>query len=338
MNKIEAQSASKLVATEIFSLNPSTVVTLFEIDFQDIAFDLGLVSLAKFTAGQELVFRFHNTFIKGSSPIIWRGVEYKAAPIEAEGFETNTQGTLPQPTLRLTVNDKGLPYLTQFKTELAKLGDITGATVTRIRTFAKYLDQANFINSVVPDSFDPNPNVELPRDIFYIERRKSENKYGIEWELSTSFEIEGKKLPGRLVIQNKCNAEYRGVGCLYEYDARRNFAIHGTDSTLPTIAPPVATERDELFSDILGTTPMVDRGEYQKNTSYLRGHNVYIVKNNLKYYFVSKVNNPVTAPPNQNDWASDRCSKTVKGCRLRYGPINDGRLMFNGFPAVNRSV
>ena len=55
-------------------------------------------------------------------------------------------------------------------------------------------------------------------------------------------------LPQRLVL-SRCYWQYRGEGCGYEYASQRTF-IHNYMS-LPSTAPPVGTNNNELVADIL---------------------------------------------------------------------------------------
>ena len=108
----------------------------------------------------------------------------------------------------------------------------------------------------------------------------------------------------------------------------------------------MANERDELITEILGVAELIDRGEYDKGTIYLKGHYVFIQKNNLKYYFVSKNDNPTNPPPDKNYWIADSCSRFVKGCKLRWGTkgsvvvsttsLVKGQLKTSSFPATNK--
>lgn len=339
----EAQINIKGAYAEAYSLSPSSLITMFEIDVGGLGFNQGIISSADVQNEYQTIFRFHNSIKLSSNSIVWRGKEYVAAPIEADGFEITSKGTLPTPKLRMTVSDDGIPYLTIFKNRILELGDIVGAKVTRIRTFYKYLDVENFKDGKYPDGFYPS-NTELPRDIFYIDRKSIENKNRIEYELATFFDIENVKLPGRLVISNSCGAKYRGHGCLYEYDVRRIPAEHGDIgySTLPTYAPPVANDKNEKFSDLLSGIPLIDVGEYQPGT-YQSGQSVYINRNNLNYYFICKGKDVETPPPNLRYWIPDSCSKQVAGCELRYGiggsasgNVTPGHLMGNMFISVNK--
>lgn len=335
MDTTTAKASSRKINREIFSLNPSALIMLFEIDISDIAFDLGLID--EIVGSTNTIFRFHNNVKLGNSNIYWQGNNYIAAPIKSDGFEFNGRGVLPTPKLSITVDDTNLSIIGTFKDKISELGDLVGAKVTRIRTFAKYLDNKNFLDEVTPDGFEPDPNAEFPRDIYYIDRKSNENKFAMEFELGSVLDVEGLRLPGRTVLRNKCTHTYRGPGCFYEDSARRNEDVHGkaTESTLPFKAPPVANDKDELIKDIVQTA-IVDRGEYEPNRLYSKGDSVYFEKNGIKHYFVAKADNPPVGPPNLSYWVADQCSKLFGGCRLRHGFIGNGYLPIGAFPGVNK--
>lgn len=328
----------KNINADIFSLNPSTLILLFEIDISNLLFDSGVASLDEIALNSNIsIFRFHNNVKLLGTSIHWRGNEYLAAPIKCEGMQLNAQGTLPVPKLSITVNDTGIPALNTLKTQIAKIGDLTGAKVTRRRTLAKYIDVQNFFGQIPPPGFSPDIYSELQSDVYFIDRKSNEDKNTLEYELASILDVEGYKLPGRLVIADKCTFQYRGEGCCYEYFSRREPTVHGAfgESSLPTSAPAIATDNDELISDILNTVPS-DVGEWEKGRVYFIGQTVFIQKNQIKYYFVAKINNPPFAPPNLVYWLPDSCSQTVKGCKLRWTSIGDGTLPYGGFVGVNR--
>jgi len=342
----QAQSSLKKIQSEIQSLTPSTLITLFEIDVASIAFDVGVYNDADLLNKQITNFRFHNNVKLINTSIYWQNNEYLAIPIKAEGFEFNSRGTLPVPKLSLSVSDDGIPLLTKLKEKLYQMGDLVGAKVTRRRTFAKYLDAQNFIGETGNDAYEPDPLAEFPPDIFHIERKSNENKNLIEYELSSIWDIEGTKLPGRLVISQKCQWTYRGCGCRYEYNSRRVEKIHETSdrSTLPLSAPAVANQNNELIKNVIGAD-IVDKGLYNFGYTYSKGDSVFIEKGGIKYYFVAKINHPSLPPPNLSQWEQDSCSKTVRGCEIRFGieggasgGIIPGRLPMGSFLATNKLV
>jgi len=337
MNKTQAQTSVKKVYSEAFSLSPSALLTMFEVDARNLAFDLGLIS--DIENDISYIFRFHNNIKLGGSALYWNSNEYIAAPIEAEGFEISARGTLPRPLLRLTTSEEGISLLGSFKLQLKNLEELVGAKVTRIRTLAKYIDERNFQNILKPAGWAADPNAEFSRDVFFIERKSNENKSSIELELSSILDLENINLPRRTVYSNTCSWVYRGCGCNYEFYGRGSDE-HGSAYLLQD-APPVANSRNEKVLDILGVSFLVDKGAYAPGILYNKGDYVYLIKDNIKYYFVSKYETShQVAPPNGSYWIVDACSKTLAGCRLRYSTQNFGLgigvLPYGGFPSVNK--
>src|ERR1017187_2526203 len=292
MIKSQAQLSILNLNQESFSLTPSSLVTLFEIDVSQIGYNQGIITTTEINQQNNTIFRFHNMNKLGSSSIWWNNNEYIMVPIQAQGFEITSKGALPVPKLSISVSDQGVPILSALKTRMNELGDLIGTKLTRRRTFAKYIDAVNFLDNTTPQGFAPDPNCEFPNDIYYIDRKSGENKNYIEYELVSSFDMENIRLPGRVVYTTACGAFYRGESCLYEFALRKNAAVHGPNAILPNIAPPVATVNDESISTLLGDNiPYTDRGRYNTQLAYNIGDTVFIQYKGLNYYFVSKVNN-----------------------------------------------
>lgn len=346
ITKEQAQTSLKKIHADASALNPTSLITLFEIDIESLATDLGIG-----LGDNEKIFRFHNNTQLIKKGIWWQGNYYILAPIKASGFEISSRGTLPVPKLSISTNEEGISFLALFKSNLSKLGDFVGAKVTRIRTFAKYLDKETFeglIDAYDINDKDPDEYAEFPRDVYYIDRKSIENKYSIEFELASLLDVEGVQLPARLIFAKRCMWKYRGEGCCYEYATKKVDDTHG-EATLPDSAPPIATELNELISDILGVgVPIKTPEAYDrlKLSTYIIGSSVYITKDGINYYFVCKVNNPSKAPPDSNYWIADKCSKCLIGCRLRYGTngavnvgasgLVKGRLPGGFFPAADK--
>lgn len=180
-----------MIATEIQSLSPSTIVELFELDATGI------------NAG---IFRFHAGTNSLESPVVWQGYEYSPMPIEAEGFDLSSQGTLPRPKIRVA-NISGI--LSQMSYENS---DLIGCRLTRKRTFVKYLDAVNFQGG----NENADPNQYFPSDTYIIDKKASENRYVIEWELSSALDLHGITIPRRQVIQNTCMWKYKSSECGYQ--------------------------------------------------------------------------------------------------------------------------
>ena len=162
-----------------------------------------------------------------------------------------------------------------------------------------------------------------------------------------------------------CPWTYRGAGCCYEYRANKSSSIHG-DATLPTCAPPLANEKDELIqttvagydpSDYTGTVPAL----WQPGQGYAKAVPVRISVKGVNYYFVAKSAVPMDVPPpNDKYWIADQCSKKIVGCKWRWGTYSagtgtspydagsppvlnggnpkKGHLPFGGFPGVTSAA
>lgn len=152
------------------------------------------------------VMRFHAGTNGLQQPVVWQGQTYIPLPIEAEGFDISSQGTLPRPKMRVA-NVQGM-----FSAAAAENEDLVNCKVTRKRTFARFLDAVNFPSGINEDA---DPNQELPDDIYYVEQKTNENRYVVEWELSSAFDLFGVQLPRRQVIQNTCMWRYRSPNCGY---------------------------------------------------------------------------------------------------------------------------
>jgi lambda family phage minor tail protein L len=141
-------------------------------------------------------------------PITWKGQAYTPIPLEAAGFDIDSaQPSLP--TIKIAnVNGAMSALCIAFQ-------DMLGATVTRHRTFARFLDAANF-GGVNPTA---DPNSEFNPDIWTVSRKIAEDNEAIEWELSNPLNIQGQVLPNRQIIANTCAwrilGGYRGPNCGY---------------------------------------------------------------------------------------------------------------------------
>ena len=120
------------IITDLQKINPSAIIELFT-----LTTDATL-------HGSAQTYRFHNgTSLNANGDIIWAGNQYLKMPIEAEGFAFQ-KGQLPRPTLTVS-NALGTITAILLNVNAVMAGnDLTGATVTRIRTLARYLDAVNF--------------------------------------------------------------------------------------------------------------------------------------------------------------------------------------------------
>ncbi len=340
MDKTQAQTSVKKLQSEISDLSPSALIELFQIDVGVLADDRQIA-----INDSERVFCFHNSVKLTTTDIYFQGIKYVLAPIQAQGFEYSSRGPLPTPTLAMTVNDASIPMLALLKNMVRFFGDIIGAKVTRKRTFAKFLDITTFPNGL-PNGFEPDQFVEFPPDIYFVNRKSRENKFSIEYELNSVLDLEGVNIPRRPIIARTCPFTYRGAGCIYEANSRRNDDIHGESTIMPTSAPAIATDEDKLITDLLGVPSLTDMGKYQPGSTYQKGQVVYLNFAGVNYYFVAKQNNVVVGPLDTNFWVQDKCSKQQKGCKIHWGidgsvnvsntSLVKGELPFGGFASTER--
>lgn len=67
-----------------------------------------------------------------------------------------------------------------------------------------------------------DPNQYLPDDVYFIERKVREDRNAVEFELSSSMDMQGQQLPSRRITTSVCQWEYRRVnaaGTGWEYAA-----------------------------------------------------------------------------------------------------------------------
>ena len=140
------------------------------------------------------IIRFTTDISRDNQPIHFGGLEYMPYPAKADGFERNSQGENARPTLTLFAGSKELTSLI-----IAQEG-LQGATVTRCRTLAKYLD----------DGDEPDSTQHFPIERYKI-NCKSQWKTGVSvvLELVNALDMENVKFPARQIVRNYCDWIYR---------------------------------------------------------------------------------------------------------------------------------
>lgn len=179
-----------MIETDIQQAYAGELVELFEIDLSPI--------------GVAEQYYFHNGVNALGNDVVWQGQVYTRFPIEASGFGKNGSGQQPRPTLRIA-NITGLLGALVRANE-----DLVRSKVIRRRTFLKYLDASNFAGGVNPTA---DANVHLPDEVWFIDRKASQNQVFIEWELASAMDLSGMLLPRRQCIQSVCTWQYRSAEC-----------------------------------------------------------------------------------------------------------------------------
>ena len=185
------------LTTEIQKLEQSAIIELLELDCTPFGGDL---------------LRFHAGTNELKQNVVWQGEEYVRFPISVTGFEYTGQGQFPRPKIRVSNVMSAITAL------VLQYNDLIGAKLTRRRTMAKFLDEVNFSGG--NPSADPTAEFEL--DVYYIDRKSSENMEVVEFELSSACDLAGVRIPRRQIVQNICIWKYRGAECGFtgapEYD------------------------------------------------------------------------------------------------------------------------
>lgn len=184
-------SVTEALASEIQKLAPSAIIELFELDLSSL--------------GGE-VYRFHSGTNELTQSVVWNGNTYQRYPVVANGFEYSGNGQFPRPKIAVA------NALSAISALILVYGDLHGAKVTRRRTMARFLDAVNFTSGVNPEA---DPEAEFEPDIYFIDRKSAEDRERVEFELASSCDLVGVRLPRRQIIQNICTWRYRGAECGY---------------------------------------------------------------------------------------------------------------------------
>lgn len=165
------------ITAEAQKLSPSAIISLFTLDT---------------TRAGGPVLRFVMSSKAGAS-IVFQGQTYAPFDVKFEGLETTGIGPFPMPTINVA-NDTTIigPLINTY-------GDLNGCVLTRIRTFARFLDGE-------PDA---DPTAFMGPDTYSVDRKAEDTPESVTWELSAAIDQQGKMIPGRQIIASTCLFRYR---------------------------------------------------------------------------------------------------------------------------------
>ena len=326
------------------NLTPDAIIDLYEIDFSNLQADFELLEdVAGANIGADSVYRFC-PMKNSSNPVFWQGNGYQPLPVESEGFEQQGDGRLPRPKITLANPDGLLSKIVHAN------HDFSNCKVTRKRTYARFLDDDNFIDPGTSNSEGKNPfgeadpEAHYPDDVYYINRKISENKNIIQFELVSALELKGAEVPARIVMPNYCGWVYRcSIGCGYA-----GLPIETIDGQSLMSG----------FSNLRNNAPAINSGFVNPNEFLEGGDRPIDAVNewsrfgkegdseNIKGYGLgdvvkitpTKATNPYQATPvvfvcsrthvfakdhhpffDKDHWLKDECSKTLEACKKRFG-------------------
>ena len=237
-------TAISSVYDELLKLAPSAVIELFEL------------RLDNSLHGSSEVYRWHAGMSRNDRNqdvnVVFNGNEYTRLPVKAEGFEYTSTGTLPRPTLTVSNLDSTMTVLLALVNATTAGNDLGGAEVRRIRTLKKYLDDINFsfdnvaitqggdtLITQAGDTFNfrtlgnpsgvADPNAQFPQERWFIDRKASESRDTVTFELASKFDLAGQKIPRRQIIANVCQWIYKSPECGYNPSTGPGKTINGVN-------------------------------------------------------------------------------------------------------------
>ncbi len=182
-------SVNQAVFSNLQSINPSAIIELFVLTLKE-----GLNYPTGNPDSVNTVYRFHaGSNLNANGEIVWKGNSYLRFPVEASGFAFQ-RGQLPRPKLIVSNATSLISAILLSVNETTAGNDLTGATVTRIRTLAKFLDAVNFADGT---NATADPNAEFPQEIYSIDRKSSETRDVVEFELAAPTDLAGIRIPKR---------------------------------------------------------------------------------------------------------------------------------------------
>ena len=178
------------------SINPGAIIELFTL------------TLDSTLHGSSTVHRFHNgSNMNANGNIVWAGNSYEKFPIQCEGFTFGSTGSLPRPTISVSNIFGTITALLQAANQTTIGNDLNGTKLVRIRTLAKFLDAVNFEGNTNPYG-TPDPNAEFPQEIYFLDRKITENRDVVQWEAISALDLVNVKLPKRIATR----AIFPGIG------------------------------------------------------------------------------------------------------------------------------
>ena len=170
------------VFSSLQDINPSAIIELFALRlFQNLH-------------GSTQVYRFHaGSNLNLNGKIVWDSNEYLRFPIQASGFAFQ-RGQLPRPKITIS-NATGLVSSILLSVNETTAGnDLTGAKLSRTRTLAKFIDAVNFADGT---NATADPTAEFPQEIYFVDRKSTETREIVEFELAAPTDLVGVRIPKR---------------------------------------------------------------------------------------------------------------------------------------------
>lgn len=203
---------------------------------------------------------------------------YEPIPVKAEGFEIASDGSYNRPTITVA------NALNTFKDALNGVGyeELIGQRITKRTTLKKYLV------GEPGDSGSGNPPIEFPKVTYVIDRIAGKTMAEVIFELAAPFDLEGIKLPKRIVIGGSCPWKYTGAdltrsatdldgGCPWKRTSELYVRLPDTPYSNLTETAVYATSNDEYILSYSAINSVAT--DATSVSSYSRGRYYYTESN-----------------------------------------------------------
>ncbi|MGH8709929.1 MAG: phage minor tail protein L [Burkholderiales bacterium] len=160
-------------------LNPDTYLELCDFDL---------------TALGGSIYHYTNTMVDFASALVWQSKIYQSLPFVIGGISDSGDGTAPaRPQISISNVNKFL------FAALLSVGPLIGATITRYRTYRKFLD----------DGAEANPIMHYPIHIFTFTRKITHTRDVLTYELTSQLDLPGLVLPALQILRDN---GFPGIG------------------------------------------------------------------------------------------------------------------------------
>ena len=182
------------VFSEVQKINPSAIIELFVLELSTSLH--GTNTGIPISNNENNIYRFHSgSNLDANGEIVWATKKYARFPVEATGFAYQ-RGQIPRPKLVISNAFGTISGILLAVNQITTGNDLTGATFTRIRTMARFLDAVNFPGNSNPLG-TPDPTAEFKRQVYTVDRKATENREVVEFELAGAIDMAGVRAPKR---------------------------------------------------------------------------------------------------------------------------------------------
>ena len=175
-----------------------------------------------------------NTINNNFVDIKFGGQVYQQLPIKAEGFEYKGKGSLPRPTMVVSNLFNTITAILNEVNVQTTGNDLAGAKLTRIRTLERFIDAESFGTDTFLSAEDddgiamenddtmqreelgnpyqvPDATQRFPDEVYFVDRKVTETKDIVEFELCSALDLAGVRLPKRQCLP----ADFPGIGTFH---------------------------------------------------------------------------------------------------------------------------